>query len=283
MASLAASVNRVSEQPAISVVVPSLNQAAFIESALRSLIDQRYAPLEIIVIDGGSTDGTVDVLQRLAVHLSYWHSVPDAGPAAAANDGLARATGEILGVLNADDFLLPGALPRIAQTFGTRPDVDVVSGHGYFAASDGQLGAPVYSDRWNARRFRYGACVLVQPATFFRQRAFARAGGFRQSGRVCWDMELWADMARSGARFMTIDSHLAAFRLHPASITGRDDLQARRRADARAVAAEFSGGADTAVDRVLYYLHRAAKFIRHPLRTLRQRHFVFAILKRWSV
>jgi glycosyltransferase involved in cell wall biosynthesis len=268
--------------PSISIVIPSLNQGAFIEAAIRSIVAQQ-ANVELIVMDGGSTDGTAGILRRHQHALARWVSAPDAGPAAALNAGFREASGTICGVLNADDFLLPGSLATIARAFAAMPDADVISGHGYFALPDGSLGVPLFSDRWDRTAFRYGACVLVQPATFFRRTAFDRAGGFPQTGRLCWDMELWAAMAKTGARFAAVDEHLAAFRLHPASLTGRADLQRRRRSDARAVAAAIDGRPDTAMDHLRHYWHRGRKFSRHPLRVWRQRRFLHSVLARWSV
>ncbi len=272
-----------SRPPAISIVIPSLNQGSFIETAIQSVLAQQEPGVELIVMDGGSSDGTRDVLQRYRHALAHCVSQADGGPAAALNAGFGVATGDVCGVLNADDFLLPGSLGTIARAFAARPDADVISGHGYFALPGGELGVPLFSDPWDRTAFRYGACVLVQPATFFRRAAFDRAGGFPQTGRVCWDMELWAAMARTGARFATIGDHLAAFRLHPASMTGRPGLQQRRRTDARAVAASLDGRPDTTVDHARHYWHRARKFARHPLLVWRQRRFLRAVLERWSI
>lgn len=269
--------------PGITIVIPSLNQGAFVEAAITSVLGQQAPGVELIVMDGGSSDGTAEVLAKYQHALTRSVSQPDRGPASALNAGFHTAGGEILGWLNADDFLLPGSLDTIRSAFASRRDADVISGHGYFALPDGRRGLPLFSDRFDRQRFRYGACVLLQPATFFRRSAFERAGGFPESGRVCWDMELWAAMARSGATFATIDAHLAAFRLHPRSITGRADLRQKRRQDARDVATALDSQTDTAFDRVLHYWHRAGKFARHPLRALRQRWFLYSVLGRWSL
>lgn len=269
--------------PLISIVMPSFNQGRFLEHALRSVLLQGYPRLEVIVMDGGSADQSREVLSRYAPWLKHWVSAPDRGPAHALNAGFGDAGGEILGVLNGDDFYLPGCLGTMAQAFAATPAADVMSGHGYFATPSGDLGVETCSDAWNETRFRHGACVLVQPATFFRRAAFDRAGGFRENDRVCWDMELWADMAATGARFARVDAYLAAFRLHPESITGRADLRRRRREHARTVAARVSGHAETRQDRLLHYACRALKFASHPARTLRQRLFFYTTLKRWSL
>lgn len=269
--------------PLISVVIPSLNQCRFLEQAIESVLRQEYPALELIVMDGGSTDGTRALLEQHAPSLKYWVSAPDDGPAAALNEGFRHAGGEILAVLNADDYHLPGALAAVAAAFAADPSADVISGHGYFTTREGELGVPAFSDRWSLARFQYGACVLVQPATFFRRAAFDRAGGFRNSGSVCWDMELWADMASRGATFRSVETFLAAFRLHSNSITGRADLRQRRVSDARAVMAAMRGRPETRMDRLWHVLYRLRKFGSHPLRTLRQRAFVFAVLRRWRL
>jgi glycosyltransferase involved in cell wall biosynthesis len=269
--------------PLISIVIPSLNQGAFLEQALRSVLTQDYDRVEVIVMDGGSIDGTLNVIQEYAPRLAYWCSQPDAGPAAALNQGFQHATGEVFGFLNADDFYLPGALATVARAFASSPAVVVLSGHGFFATPSGDLGAPMFSDRWNPTRFRYGACVLLQPATFFRRSAYHRAGGFRQTGRVCWDMELWAALAAAGARFETLDAALAAFRLHPQSLTGNPAHQQRRRDDARAVESELRGGPETLKDQLVRACFRAMKFARHPVKNLRRRAFFYSVVKRWSL
>jgi glycosyltransferase involved in cell wall biosynthesis len=269
--------------PLISIVIPSKNQAAYLEIAMRSVLDQSYRRVELIVMDGGSTDGSIEVVGRHAAQLAHWSTKADEGPAAALNEGFEHASGEVLGFLNADDFLLPGALDTVARAFATSPAVDVFSGHGYFASPAGALGAPMSSDRWNLTRFRYGACVLLQPATFFRRAAFDRAGGVPQSGRVCWDMELWAALATSGARFETLNANLAAFRLHPGSLTANPAHQQRRKDDARAVSRGLNGGSHTFTDQLARVWFRALKFARHPIQAVRRRAYFYGTLKRWSL
>lgn len=269
--------------PRITVVVPSLNQGAFLEDAIRSVLTQDYPHAELIVMDGGSLDGSVAILQRYHSQIAYWQSAADDGPAAALADGFRHASGEIFVVLNADDFFLPGTFSTIAEAFTVQPEIDVISGHGYFASRDGALGAPTYSDPWSLRRFQYGACVLVQPSTFFRKSIYERAGGFRAQRSVCWDMELWADMASAGARFMRLDAFLSAFRIHDDSITGRPELVHLRRTHARAVMTRMRGRPERIVDRLLHYYLRGVKFLDHPRHTLHQRLYIYSLLKRWSL
>ncbi|MEO8677475.1 MAG: glycosyltransferase family 2 protein [Vicinamibacterales bacterium] len=269
--------------PRISIVTPSFNQGPFLEQAIQSVLTQAYPDIELIVMDGGSTDGSVEILTKYGPRLKHWVSAADQGPAGALNRGFQFATGEILGVINADDFYLPNAFTRVAQEFAAHPSADVISGHAYFARPSGELGQPTFSDRWNLRHFQYGACVLVQQSTFFRRAAFERAGGFRETGSLCWDMELWADLARRGAAFHTLDAFLAAFRLHPGSISGNVDFRTRRRDHARVVMAEMRGRPESQIDRILHVFHRFLKFSRHPRRTLQQRSYFRSVLRRWRL
>jgi len=269
--------------PLISIVTPAFNQGVYLEQALRSVLLQGYPRIELIVMDGGSTDETRALLERYDPWLKHWVSRTDKGPASALNEGFGFASGDIYGFLNADDFLLEGCLARMATEFAAHPEADVVSGHGYFANPDGELGMPTYSDHWSFTRFRYGACVLLQPATFFRREAFERVHGFRERSSTVWDMELWADMAEAGSRFRSVNAFMAAFRLHAGSITGGTENRERRIRDAIAVMERLRGRPENGIDRALRLVHRIVKFSRHPQRTVRQRLYFWSTLRRWSL
>ena len=267
----------------ISIVTPSLNHGAFVEEAIRSVLLQDYPSVELIVVDGGSIDGSLEAIGKYATWLAHCICESDTGPANGLNKGFRLATGEILGFLNADDFLLPGCLAKVAREFRMHPGADVVSGHGFLAKSSGELGTPIFSDRWNLTRFAYDACVLVQPATFFRRRAFQQVEGFKERTRTTWDMELWADMAMAGAVFHAFDEFLAAHRLHVDSVTGCPHLRKQRRLDARAVRQRMKGRREALSDRLYSLFHRIRKLSGHPRRTLNQRLFFYSTLHRWSL
>lgn len=204
----------------VSIVTISLNQAKFLEAAIDSVLQQDYDEIEYIVVDGGSRDGSRHILEQCAARLHFWCSEADSGPASGLNKGFGKATGDLFGYINADDYLLPGAVSTAVRAFKRRPDADVVFGHGWLADKCGRRIRRVFSDRWDLCRYAAGACTVVQQATFFRSDAFARVGGFNEANRLTWDGELLVDMSLAGCRMVRIHRCLGAFRLHDASITG---------------------------------------------------------------
>lgn len=226
----------------VSLVTISYNQAAFLQEAMASVLGQDYPDLEYVVVDGGSTDGSREVIEGYADQLAWWCAEPDVGPAAALNKGLAHCTGDVFGFLNADDLLLPGALEAVAGAFRAHPEADVISGHGVQIDAGGRPVRPLYSDRWSLRRYLHGRCILVQPATFARRAKVVEAGGFDEANRTSWDGTLWVDLDRVGARFRRINRPLAAFRVHADSITGSGQALARFHADHAALAERVRPG-----------------------------------------
>lgn len=231
-----------------SVVTVSLDQAAFLEACLQSVAAAaRDREVEHIVMDGGSTDGSVEILERHHEELAFWTSRPDDGPAAAINAGFERATGDVYACLNADDCYLPGAVDRARAAFEREPGTDVVYGHGIMVDAEGRGICRIFSDRWDLERALYGRCVVVQQGTFYRAEAFERAGGFNEANRTCWDAELLVDLATAGAKFRRIDEAMGAFRIHRASITGSGRLEAAYRDDRRRIREKVVGDEPRAV------------------------------------
>ena len=161
--------------PRVSIVTPSFNQAAFLEETIQSVLSQDYPELDYIVIDGGSTDGSVEIIEQYADRLAYWTSEKDSGQADAINKGLARTTGEIVAWLNSDDTYLPGAIHAAVEALQANPECGLV--YGDVLAVDGQ-GQPTnlirYED-WGLDgllQFK----IIGQPAVFMRREALAKAG-----------------------------------------------------------------------------------------------------------
>lgn len=269
--------------PRVSIVITSYNQGEFLEEALRSVLLQGYPNIECVVIDGGSIDVSVEVLERYAPWLAYWCSEPDGGTARALNKGFKQTTGAIVGYLGSDDFYLPGCVEAVVRAMLARRSADVVYGNGYFAGQAGRLEVPIVSDRWSLRRFASGACILVQQATFLRRDALETINGFNEANRTCWDAELCVDLALAGAEFQRIGGFLAAYRLHRDSITGRGNLRSQFRKDLRRIFEKVVGRPETTVDRLFTLALRLRKFSAHPLRTLRYKRFYRSALGRWSL
>jgi glycosyltransferase involved in cell wall biosynthesis len=198
----------------LTVVTPSYNQAAFLEQTLRSVISQREHVHEYFVLDGGSSDGSAEIIRKHQNGIDWWVSEKDCGQCDAIHRGFARATGDLLYWLNSDDVLLPGALARVHAAFQADSRLDVVTGWG--VAIDGQgrimrMKRPVHdSPRWAA----LGYLRVHQPCTFFRRELYEHVGGLDLDLHCVLDTELWYRMFRAGSRWGGIDGYVAAYRLH---------------------------------------------------------------------
>ena len=211
-------------RPLVSVVVPSYQQGRFLEQALRSVLEQEYEPLEVIVVDGGSSDETVEVIRRHEDRLAWWTSESDHGQAHALNKGFARAGGEVLGWLASDDVLEPGAVARVVDELEERPDVVLVYGEALFVD---ESGAELFA--LEPRAFDIEAMVracanhVVQPGSLFRRRAWELAGPLNENGHYLFDFEFALAVGREGP-VARIPDRLALYRVHPDSKSGGGSL-----------------------------------------------------------
>lgn len=225
----------------VSIVTISFNQAAFLERAIRSVVEQDYHDIEYIIVDPGSTDGSRDIIERYADRMARPLLEPDHGPVDGLNRGFAKATGEVCGYLNSDDEYLPGAIGRIVEAFRRNSDADMIYGHGYFIDEEDRVLRRFRSTPFDLRRCAFGGVVVMQQATFFRRAAFEEVGGFDISNRTCWDLELCVDFALRGKRLARIDDYLALFRLHDGSISGSGRLDELYRQDIENIARKILG------------------------------------------
>jgi glycosyltransferase involved in cell wall biosynthesis len=201
----------------ISVVTPSLNQATFIEATIRSVLDQDYPALDYIVVDGGSTDGTLAILQKYGDQLR-WLSEKDRGQTDAINKGLRLAEGEILAYLNADDLYLPETLDQVAHYLAAQPQADWVYGHCRLIDETGQSRGQLRAPSFNLNRMILRGEFIPQPTVFWRRSAATAIGEFDVKLRYAMDCDFFIRLGRRSPGHR-LNAELACFRLQPLSKT----------------------------------------------------------------
>jgi glycosyltransferase involved in cell wall biosynthesis len=202
--------------PLVTVVISSLDQGKFIGEALRSVLEQDYPNLEYLVADGGSTDGTLDILRDFAPRYPdrlSWTSEPDRGQSDALNKGFRKAKGDILGWLNADDVYEPGAVRMAVNAFADFPDAAVIYGRARFIGAAGEDLGPYRVIAPFDWRLLANRCYICQPAAFIRRRPLMEAGLLDERLQSCMDYELWV---RLGKRYeiQFVDANLARSRMY---------------------------------------------------------------------
>ncbi len=198
--------------PLVTIVTPSFNQARFLEATLRSVLEQDYPHIEYIIVDGGSTDGSVDIIRRYAERLSWWISEKDSGQSEAVNKGLQRARGEIIGWLNSDDVYLPGAFSAAVAAFHSHPEAGLVYGDALAINAHGQP-----FNRMRARQYTLADLlafnIICQPAAFMRRSVLEQVNYLDPRYHLLMDNLLWMYMARI-APIVYIPQTWAAARYH---------------------------------------------------------------------
>jgi len=216
------------EYPRFSVITPTYNQGQYIEKTIDSVLSQNYPNLEYIIIDGGSTDNTIDIIKKYERHLSYWVSEPDRGQSHAINKGMQKATGEYLTWLNSDDWYLGGALETMHQMFTDNPEADIVVGAGRIVDMSGKEVHYIKPTQEMNLDSLYGWLSggnFLQPSSAFRARAWQSMGGIDENIHIALDLDLWLRMAKAGLQFATTDQQLSEALSHPdAKTTAFEDL-----------------------------------------------------------
>jgi glycosyltransferase involved in cell wall biosynthesis len=202
--------------PRISVVMPSYNQQQFLERSILSVLNQNYPDFELIIIDGGSHDGTLDVIKKYQRHLAYWESGQDEGQSDALNKGFAHATGEIYGWLNSDDLYLPGAFFRAMEAFRIEASARVVFGDWWEIDGEDRVVSVNYAFDFNLGHFIHEGFHLNSQAMFWRREAHQRFGKFDVAlhRTMDYDLILRLGLAEGQAAFRRIPHPLACFRRH---------------------------------------------------------------------
>jgi GT2 family glycosyltransferase len=269
-----------------SIVTPSFNQNGFLGRCMASVLAQEVADLEYLVLDGGSTDGSVETIQRQAARLAYWRSRPDRGYADALNEGFSRAGGEILGWLNSDDMLAPWALRVVESVFRALPEVEwITTLYPLVMDEGGMVIAARSAEGYNGEAFYRGrnvplgpgfyTTVIQQESTFWRRSLWERAGArLDDSLRMAGDFELWARFFQH-AELHAVGVPLGCFRFQERSFTstGMDAYLGECRSILRKYGRPVPGAAERTVRRVARLLPRRLyplTGLAFPVRKIRQ-------------
>ena len=204
--------------PSISIVVPNFNGAKTLRGTLDSLLEQHYPGLEIIVVDGGSTDDSVAIIREYEAHLASWISEKDRGQSDALNKGFARVTGEVINWLCSDDLLLPGTLAKVGTLFSQDPAIDAVVGAAEFRfLTDGHTERQIPTiEQFELLPI---SCPFAQPSCFFRRRLFEEAGRLDVSLHYAMDLDLWTRFQQRGCHWKVIPDLLSI-----AQMTGENKM-----------------------------------------------------------
>lgn len=242
--------------PKISIVTPSYNQAKYLEETMCSILDQNYPNLEYLVMDGGSNDGSVEVIKKYQSKLAHWQSAPDGGQAAAVREGMKRATGDIMAWLNSDDLLMPGSLHHVADYFARHPEVDLVYGNRIVINEKsydvGRWVLPAHDGE-----LLMWADFIPQETMFWRRGIYEKIGGMDSAFQFALDWDILLRFQKAGARMVRLPYFLGAFRIHSEQknavtigTAGYPEMQLLRR---RELGAEFNrGGLSKRVNRAQF-------------------------------
>lgn len=204
--------------PSISVITPSFNQACFLERTIRSVLNQGYPSLEYIVIDGGSTDGSVDIIRKYADRLSYWVSEPDRGQVEAINKGLERATGDWVCWQNSDDVFFPGAFAELAEAAAKHPEAGLIAGNMMLIDAHDQ---PLRDLRYvtpNYTAMLAEGMLIANQAAFWRRDVQQRVGLIDERYHCSFDYD-WFLRLTQACRGVHVNRNWGALRLHGATKT----------------------------------------------------------------
>lgn len=239
----------------ITVVTISFNQVRFIRSCIESVLNQKDAEIEYIVVDPGSTDGSREIILEYQDKIDKIFFEPDTGPANGLNRGFSVASGDIFYYINSDDRACDGAFKLARMAFCKNPNTDVLYGNGVVIDENGDFVRNVRSTHPISRyRYACGGAVVLQQSTFIRASSFREIGGFNENNRTCWDGELVSKLLCSDASFLYLNKYLGEFRIYSGSITGSAENRTQYQNDKRRIFRESIGREQDIRDRTAKFL-----------------------------
>ncbi|MEJ7830185.1 MAG: glycosyltransferase family 2 protein [Segetibacter sp.] len=203
--------------PKISIVTPSYNQGKYIEETILSIINQNYSNLEYLIIDGGSTDNSVEIIKKYEKHLAYWVSEKDKGQSDAINKGFKKVTGEIVCWLNSDDILIDGALDKVVSCFRDNKDLDLVNGNLLLIDENSKILSGHFILKQKSWYAKQGIYYVSQPSMFWKRRIFDKVGLLREDFHASMDREFLIRIFKNNFKIGQLDEILAGFRMHSTS------------------------------------------------------------------
>lgn len=201
--------------PKVSIISPSFNQVQFIEETICSVLNQKYPKIEYIIIDGCSTDGSVDIIRKYEKGISYWVSEKDGGQADAINKGLSVATGSILAYLNTDDTYLPSTIETIVNFFRDNPNVSMVYGDIFRIDEQGRIRKRINPNNIDSHKLLSGYFYLPQPTVFFKKEVWENIGYFDKNLNLAMDLDYWIRVYLNQYNIAYINEVLATERIYP--------------------------------------------------------------------
>lgn len=210
-----------SQWPRITIVTPSYNQGFFLEETIRSIIFQGYDNLEYFVIDGGSSDNSVNIIQKYSEKIDWWVSEKDNGQTDAINKGFARATGELLCWINSDDVLLPGCLHAVAHCYSKQRQPDLIHTNYVYIDHNGYIIRALRVAKPIPFFVYRGVWTMATPATFFSASLLHQIGYLDPQYHLSMDIDIWLKIIKAGGKLASIPQYLGAFRWHKTSKTSQ--------------------------------------------------------------
>jgi glycosyltransferase involved in cell wall biosynthesis len=270
--------------PKISVIISSLNQSKYLADTIESIVNQRCENVELIILDGGSTDGSIEIIKKYTQYVTYWHSKPDKGQVHAINEGFNKSTGDILTFINSDDMFNAETFKNISLLYS--PDKNIVIYGNYYIIDDTntiqeKMFVPSYNRWifWNMRRLPFS-----QPGTFFSRELYFDVCGVNTSYQYSFDRDLFLKFIQKRAIFLKSDYFLAHFRVYSEQKGhSRKWLEIAKNNSADIITVHYNNDASiikNITSKVLYYTYQIASI--NMLRTLMYRLLNHKRIKRYS-